>query len=572
MTIEFQKISIQNFLSIGNTPIEILLNKSPTTLISGKNGSGKSILTDSLSFALYGKPYRKINIPQLINSVNRKNCLVTVSFKKGADEYIIERGLAPKIFNIHKNGVLINQDASSRDYQNVLEKNILSMTFKSFTQIVILSTSTFIPFMQLSCQERRNIIEDILDIQIFSKMNSLLKEKYAKEKDLKKDLISNEKLVNQKIEINKKHLEQYTKEKHDSVESIQEKITELHGKLSATEIEISLNESSRLAYQIELQKLNVHDFKAKQDSISRSVSHLEAIIKNLKKENDFFHSTDSCPTCLQHIDDSFKVGKIQFNGDTIQDHSKKIEELSVMKEKLSSVLSKMKDLQENINFHTNTIKVLNSTVSNHRENIASYESHLSDSVDKNKEGVTSVISEIKNSEEELKAIQIEKEKNLKNLRNYEIALDVLKDSGIKSKIIKQYIPVINKLINSYLREMDFSIQFNLNEEFEETIKSPYLERFSYSSFSEGEKARIDLALLFTWREISKLRNSSSTNILLLDEVFDGSLDEEARDSLLKILGTLKNTNVLVISHHETLFDKFHSYIKVTKQNGFTRIN
>ena len=574
MKIEFETIRIKNFMSVGNDPIEIFLNRSKSTLVSATNGSGKSVvMIDSITFALYGKPYRKINKPQLVNSINQKGCMVEVEFKRGKDKFKIERGIKPNVFNIYKNDTLINQDSKAKDYQAYLEKNILGMNFKAFTQIVILSSSSFVPFMQLSPYERRNIIENILDISIFSKMNLILKERYKALKEKRKEINHEFDLKKQSLTLKKNHVEELNNNNKEKIELNNKKITK--EERSLFELEEQIEELDKKILDLVETVLDTESYDVLEKKIDKSKKakfKCKHIISENKDKIDFFEDNDTCPTCTQTIDPSFKKEKIQQYIDKNQELSEKLEEVQALNESLVSKKEKDEDLKDQIRRLKSSKKVLTSNKQTVEKNIKNLKEENEGFKSSDKENLQSHLKEIKELREEYMFLIKEKEETFNKLELFAVGLELLEDSGIKTKIIKQYIPVINKQINNYLKTMDFSVSFHLDETFSETIKSSYRDKFSYESFSEGEKARIDLALMFTWREISRLRNSASTNLLILDEVFDGSLDSDARDSLLLILDTLKNTNVFVISHFgDALYDKFRSFIKISKENNFTKI-
>ena len=565
----FNTIKWKNFLSTGNQFTEIELDKHPSTLIQGTNGAGKSTILDALCFALFNKPFRKINKPQLVNSINEKDCVVQVEFTIGNVVWNVVRGIKPAKFEIYKNDVIVDQAAANTDQQKWLEQNVLKMNYKAFTQVVILGSSTFVPFMQLTAAHRREVIEDILDIQIFSTMNVLLKDRIRAILEQQRDCGYELKSAEEKVKMQEEYIrnsqisnESVILKKQEELDKIEEEIFDLQKQinmLEAENLDIDANTTEMDAIQRQLRKL--HELKFK---ISHNKSDAE---KNL----DFFHDNDTCPTCTQTIEKQFKDRKItDLRGKTLQ----YVDALSEMEEQLLELDGKFTLLQErrdikksNVSkiFHiSNIIKRNENSIFNLRDEI----NRLSDSPDIAKmQGKLEVYQE-EYVRTERKCSEVSKQKT-----EYEVVSNLLKDSGIKARIIKKYIPVINKLINKYLTSMDFYVNFTLDEEFNEVIKSRYRDVFSYASFSEGEKQKIDLALLFTWREIAHMKNSVSTNLLLLDEIFDSSLDASATEDLLKILKNIdKNTNVFVISHKgEILIDKFDSNIRFNKVSDFSKI-
>ena len=567
----FKKIKFKNFGSFGNNMTEIVLDKNNSTLICGNNGSGKSFaFLDSITFALFGKPFRKINIPQLVNTVNEKGCLVEIEFERGSDTYIVRRGLGPRLFEIYKNGDLLNQDAKSLDYQELLEQQILKMNYKTFTQVVILGSSAFVPFMQLSASDRRNVIENILDINIFSTMNVVLKGKilslketlknYASKIEIEKAKISSqENLINT---LEKKNKED-NQEKLDRIEELKTNILEKESwiicNLSNPEEDININ--------LEQTKKN----KSKILSITKAIAEVEAEQKKFEKEIKFFQENKTCPTCSQNIDDSVKKSKILSNNLEISDiqnkvdlGNKSIKDIEMQNQSLENAL---KELQKTLDH----VKQLNRDIEAFKTEIKRIESSLKK---------TSFTDEIHTQSEHLKThksnlslLDEEKQQFSDDLMYHELASDLLKDGGVKAKIIKYYLPHMNKFINKFLTSMDFFVQFHLDEEFNEHIKSRHRDEFSYMNFSEGEKMRIDLALLLSWREVAKMKNSVHCNLLILDEVFDSSLDSVGMDELMKLLKSVsQNCNVYVISHKsDQLMDKFTNVITFEKKNNFSKM-
>ena len=567
--IVFKNVRWKNLLSTGNSFIEIQLNKSSNTLIIGDNGAGKSTILDALCFGLFNKPFRPIKKDQLINSVNQGGTLVEIEFMIGNREYLVKRGIKKNLFEIYRDGKLLNQDAKIKDYQEFLEKNILKLNFKSFTQIVILGMS-FIPFMQLRASDRRTIIEDLLDIEIFSVMNYLLRSKVAQNKDdigtvdialglseneqkltkIMIDKLKEDKTV--QIKKNKKDIEEheeFLKTHKENINQIIKKIEDLNE---------SISDESNARGKID----SLHDYQR----------DIEKNIDKYENEIEFYEKNEACNTCRQDIPKTFRKSMIEnFHakmhecgqallkiGNVLQEKEKRIHEIDTILSNVDLQKAEIAHNQNTIDACTQYIK----KVAKQNEEI----SQMADDIDEKKKelNVIGVDIEIYNKEKE-------KLSNQKYL--YELAATMLKDGGIKTRIIKQYLPIMNKLINKYLAEMDFFVSFNLDENFNESIKSRHRDEFTYDSFSEGEKMRIDLALLFTWRAVAKLKNSANTNLLILDEVFDSSLDAAGTDEFMRILNNLvKNTNVFVISHKgEILFDKFKSVLKFEKRKNFSQI-
>jgi DNA repair exonuclease SbcCD ATPase subunit len=569
--ITFEKCRWKNFLSTGNSFTELLLTKSTNTLIIGQNGAGKSTILDALTFGLFGKPFRKINKPQLLNSINNANCVVEVEFKIGKKNYKVVRGIKPNLFEIFCDGVLVNQDAKSKDYQEHLEKNILKLNYKSFTQVVILGSASFVPFMQLSPADRRAIIEDLLDIQIFSSMNNVVKIKLSSIKDDQKDSEYEMKLTAEKIKLQKQNVEDNKKNTKDLLAKKQKELEDNTTFIEKTNVDVSL-----IQKHIDVLLKGIQD-RESQENKNKKLFQIEAKFENntkkLKKEIEFYEKNDNCPTCQQVIGNEHKEKHISEKNEKliqISAASKKLDEEIL---RINNRIEAINDVQKRINEHQSEIIKLNTQVTQ----TTKYNLTIIDEI-QSLNNSTNILetddSKLKELKKELESL-VEKAKELSvEKQYYEFAATLLKDTGIKTKIIKQYLPVMNKLINKYLSAMDFFVNFNLNENFEETIKSRHRDVFSYASFSEGEKMRIDLALLFTWRQVAKLKNSTNTNLLILDEVFDSSLDAVGTEEFLKILNTLDSkTNVFVISHKgDQLFDKFRSVIKFKKTNNFSQVD
>jgi len=564
----FKKLRWKNLLSTGNIFTEIDLAKSNNTLIVGENGAGKSTILDALAFSLFGKPFRKINKPQLMNSITKKDLVVEVEFSILSNEYKIVRGIKPTVFEVYQNGNLLNQSAEMKDYQEILEKQILKFNFKSFCQVVVLGSASFIPFMQLSSSQRREIIEDLLDLQIFTTMNSLLKDKIQ---DNNEDLInisSDQKVVTEKIKIIKRHLQE---KQNDNEKLVADKISVIED--TNDKIENLYNQYSELENEVKYLTEIIQD----QPKISKKVNQLsqlrhkiEAKRAMLDKDINFFLQHEGCPTCKQVIDSNFKSKAIVEKSLEVGNINTALEDLVKQYEEANVNLDKMMKIQRDLNDKRIKQSVQSSTI----KSLTNYRNQLEKEIQQ--------INQVQEADEEDKMTELEAELNsvaaryndsMDQKQIYAASAMLLKDSGIKARIIKQYVPVINKLIGKYLSAMDFFVQFELDEEFNETIKSRFRDDFSYASFSEGEKMRINLAILFTWRAVAKLRNSVSTNLLILDEIMDSSMDSNGTDEFLKILNNLtSDTNTFIISHKtDQMYDKFANVIKFEKHKNFSRI-
>jgi len=567
--IVFKVIRWKNLLSTGNQFTEINLYNSGNTLIVGTNGAGKSTLLDALTFVLFGKSFRNINKPQLMNTITKRDLLVEVEFTIGKNNYLIRRGMKPNVFEVYCNDTLLNQSAEMRDYQEILEKQILKCNYKTFCQVDILGSASFVPFMQLPAAQRRAVIEDLLDLQVFTNMNVLLKEQIQQNNQ---DILENsykKKLVDEKIKLLKDHLAEVTKKSTAFVEEKKNIIKSLRANIPEKQKNIDIANS-------EIDNLNNSIKHIDQAALKTKVSKLETLKfeltskkEMLKKEIYFFENHEHCPTCNQNIDSKLSCDKVQMGTD-------KIKELDDGLTKLQVLLS---DVKESLMLYDSTMAI----ISAHKNTIATNELSISQLEWK----ISSIENEIKSATQnisessDLKIVDFEKQLTLIAKEHNELhehravlshAAGLLKDGGIKTKIINQYIPIINKLINKYLSAMDFFVDFQLNGQFEETIKSRHRDEFSYASFSEGEKQRIDLALLFTWRVVAKLRNSMSTNLLILDEVFDSSLDNNSTEMLMQILNTIgSECSLFVISHKDHLIEKFPNIIRFTKNKNFSRI-
>lgn len=564
----FKKLRWRNFLSTGQHWTEIDLYRHKSTLVIGENGAGKSTMLDALAFALYGKPFRNINKPQLLNSVNKKNLEVELEFVIGTFNYKIIRGLKPNVFEIYRNDELLNQDAAVRDYQVFLEQNILKMNFKSFGQIVVLGSATFTPFMQLPAAHRREVIEDLLDIQVFSTMSNLLKEKVAANKT---DLIGAQyesEMTSKMLESSKEHNDELRRLKSIEVDRLKSKAKELMEFMDDEQTAIDAIEA--IIQTCVDSTADRGEVRSKYDEVRSAINKADLMIKQLTKDLTFFEQNDDCPTCRQGIDHDFKHT-------TIQQSLSKIEQFSTGKEKADA---KLVELQQRLDQIAEIDKEANQATlkaGEHRANIKMIRQQLigikNDLVNAEKEVEEVSTDRIKELSKQLQAIESRKAELTFERETLAVATNILKDGGIKTRIIRQYIPVINKLINKYLSSLEFYVDFNLDEQFNETIKSRFRDEFSYGSFSEGEKMRINLSILFAWRAVARLRNSVSTNLLIMDEVFDSSLDVSGTDEFLKIINELTiDSNVFIISHKgDQLIDKFEHTLNFIKEKGFSRL-
>lgn len=565
----FKKLRWKNLLSTGNVFTEIDLTLKNTTLIVGENGAGKSTMLDALSFGLFGKPFRKVNKGQLINSINNKGMVVEVEFGIGNKEYKIERGAKPNIFNVYQDGTLINHDASTNDYQDMLDKHILKINHKTFSQIVVLGSASFVPFMQMTAAHRREVIEDLLDIQIFTVMNILLKDKISLNRTNITEADYAIHGIEEKIELEQQHLQEIKNNNEELINQKQQQIITIQGEVNEANIKI---EQSQAEVARQSDNINDHDkVRTRREKVVALVSQLDNKYDKIRKENEFFLSNNDCPTCRQGIAHDHR-SEIVDSGNT------QLGEIEQAKQKISEELNRLDTRLTAIADVTRTVAGINQEVYNALSGVRIKEGFIKSIQNEINQLSTSTHTEINitrlaDLKKQLKEQTVRRETLGKERVTLETASVLLKDTGIKTKIIRQYVPVINKLINKYLASMDFFVNFELNESFEETLKSRFRDEFSYASFSEGEKSRIDLALLFTWRAISKLRNSTSTNLLILDEVFDGSLDSQGNEELLKIIQTLtEGNNVFVISHKtDAYIDKFDRVLKFEKQKNFSRM-
>ena len=566
----FKKVRYKNFLSTGNQFIEIQLDRSQSTLVVGENGAGKSTMLDALCFGLFQRPFRNIKKDQLINSINEKECVVEVEFVIGQNYYKIIRGIKPNTFEIWCNDVMLNQDAAQRDYQKHLESTILKLNFRSFTQVVILGNASFVPFMQLRARHRRQVVEEILDIEIFSKMNLLFREKQKNQDEIIKQSDFNCQLIDSKIESQKKHIEDMSGNKQQIIEKRKLEIEKAQTDIDNYNLDIDKVKTERA----ELQKQILDESKV--NSKHKQLHNLEAKLENTcskhKKDLGFFQTHNDCPTCQQAIDEAFKSTMIGKKAEKIQELEGALgqieKDIKSAEDRLDVINKTMVTIREKellINRYETSVNEIKKYIESKENEI--YE--LSD--EKFTSGVaTGKLEELR---EQLTAAETAKVKHKEQKTYLDTARYLMQDTGIKTKIIKQYLPIMNQLINKNLADMDFFVNFTLDDEFNETIKSRHRDEFNYHSFSEGEKLRIDLAILFTWREIAKLKNSTNTNLLILDEIFDSSLDASGTDEFMRILSNkLAKENVFVISHKgDTLLDKFPSVLKFEKYKNFTRM-
>ena len=566
--IKFKKIRWKNFLSTGDHWTEINFLEKNTNLIIGHNGSGKSTLLDALTFVLFNKPFRKINKSQLVNTVNERECLVELEFDVNARDYVVRRGIRPNTFDIEVNGSPLHRQADDRSNQRILEDNILKVNYKSFTQIVILGSSTFVPFMQLNAPNRREVIEDLLDIRIFSFMNNLLKDKIRLKKEQVRSLKLKKENLQDKIKMQEKFITEIENRSKEDIKSKKEKINEL---IKEAEKCVNTNE------ELELEVTGLTEDQEKvtgADKKLRKLNNLKGKLSNkvstITKEHKFFTDNTVCPTCTQDIEEDFRLNRIK-------DAQSKAKELQTGYQELEKAIKNEEDRERLFTTLTKEITKLNNVISQNNTRISGFNRQIRD-----------LESEIQKFTEQLKNRNIEHEKlnefkeslqktdnelsdRSQDIVHHDFAYSLLKDDGVKTKIIKKYLPLINQQVNRYLQMMDFYINFKLNEEFIETVESPIHEHFSYSSFSEGEKMRIDLALLFTWREVARVKNSVNTNLLIMDEVFDSSLDGFGVDEFMKIIRfVIKDANIFVISHKSDLHDKFDHLIKFSKERGFSK--
>jgi DNA repair exonuclease SbcCD ATPase subunit len=565
--IVFEKIRWKNFLSTGNVFSEVDLTSARTNLIVGTNGAGKSTILDALTFSLFGKPFRKINKPALVNSINEKDCLVEIEFRIGKMEYKVVRGIKPNKFEIYCNGQLWNQESTLVEQQKNFEANVLKMNYKSFTQIVVLGSSTFVPFMRLPLAQRREIIEDILDIQVFSTMNVLLKDKVRENNEEIKTLDYQIHILEEKIDIQKKYMLDLEKKNKEEIVRKENKISELLQNENEFHLEIARLTEEVQKHSEEMKE--VSNSKVKLKKLNTFLFKIHSKLKNCQKEHDFFSDNHVCPTCTQELDEDFRQEKIN-------EGASELNKMNTGVEELLSEIAKEEEREKTFTTLSDKVMQLNASISQSNFSITSIKKSISDiegeikelegsNPDKKAEFVK--LEGLVKNKKELGATQAENKKDRDTLL---VASQLLKDNGIKTRIIKTYLPAMNQLINQYLQSMDFYVNFTLDENFEEIIKSRYRDVFTYDSFSEGEKSRIDIALLLTWRSIAKLKNSVDTNLLILDEIFDGSLDQQGGMDLSWILRNFdENSNVYVISHKEQMDGKYGRTINATKEKNYS---
>lgn len=565
----FHKIRWRNFLSTGNQFSEIDFEKNNTNLIVGTNGAGKSTVLDALTFVLFNKPFRRINKPQLVNTTNEKDCLVEIEFSINNRDYLVRRGIKPNIFDIEVNGVSLHKEADDRANQRILEENILKLNYRSFTQIVILGSSTFVPFMQLATSHRREVIEDLLDIRIFSAMNSLIKDKIREKKDQIKSLELKKETLKDKMKMQQSFIEELENRGNANINSNKEKIANLDSEIGDYMTHISTVESS-LVDKTKLQEelIGAGDKLLKLNNLKGKLSQK---VSTITQEHKFFTENTVCPTCTQTIEEEFRLNRIA-------DAQNKAKELQKGFQELEETIKLEQDRERQFTVLSKEITKLNHEISQNNTRISLNQRQIRD-LESEIQTIAQNLANRNTEHEKLEEFQTNLQKTFEDLSKkkeeivyYDFAYSLLKDDGVKTKIIKKYLPFINQQVNRYLQMMDFYINFHLDEEFNETVKSPIHEDFSYSSFSEGEKMRIDLALLFTWREVARVKNSVNTNLLIMDEVFDSSLDGFGTDEFLKIIRyVIKDANIFVISHKADLHDKFESVIRFEKVKGFSRM-
>ena len=566
----FKSVTYKNFLATGNNPITISLDSTNTTLIVGQNGAGKSTIIEAIVFALFNKSFRKVNKSQLINSINEKDCLVEVVFQIGTTEWLVRRGMKPGIFEIHKNGVLLDQQSSAVDQQKWFEQYVLKLNYKSFTQIVVLGSSTFVPFMQLPAASRREIIEDLLDIRIFSTMNVILKDKVKTSTEELRNYETDIAFLKEKAEMQSNHIKSLEKTARKTISQKEDKIVELEEGIKTLDGEIEFSNSLVNQMMTELSKFDGVDKQVKK--LEKEITTNVNLISRTKKEQNFFEENDVCPKCTQsltaevktkHIDQASKI--INESTKIVEKYKKQLEKADKLIKKQTDMNREVSDINWSVKSKLQTIKTTQKIISDIKNEIEELRNDNLD-IDGEKEKLVAIGNQGLSVQKSIGEVKETK-------RKYDVISSLLKDGGIKSMIIRKYLPVMNQLINKYLQELDFYVNFTLDEEFSESIKSRHRDDFTYSSFSEGEKMRIDLALMFTWRAIAKLKNSANTNLLILDEVFDSSLDVGGTDEFLRIIrGVQDDTNVFIISHKgDVLLDKFDRVMKFDKVKNFSKV-
>ena len=567
--ITFQKIRWRNFLSTGNQFTEVNFQEHHTNLIIGTNGAGKSTILDALTFVLFNKPFRKINKPQLVNTTNERDCLVEIEFTINTREYTVRRGIKPAMFDIIVNGTPLHREADDRAMQRILEENILKLNYKSFTQIVILGSSTFVPFMQLTSANRREVIEDLLDIRIFSAMNNILKDKMREKKDQVKSLNLKKDNLKDKLEMQQNFIEELENRGNANINTNKEKIANLDNEVGVYMKEnASIEEDVRSLTKEQENVIGAGDKLVKFNNLKGKISQK---VSAITKEHKFFNENTVCPTCTQTIEEEFRLNRIT-------DAQNRAKELKEGYEELENAIKFEQERERQFNALSKEITKLTHGISQNNTRISLNQRQIRD-LEHEIQTIAENLANRNSEHEKLEEFKENLQKTIEDLSNkkqeivyHDFVYSLLKDDGVKTKIIKKYLPFINQQVNRYLQMMDFYINFHLDEEFNETVKSPIHEDFSYSSFSEGEKMRIDLALLFTWREVARVKNSANTNLLIMDEVFDSSLDGFGTDEFLKIIRyVIKDANIFVISHKSELHDKFESVIRFEKVKGFSRM-
>ena len=568
--IVFKKVRYKNFLSTGQQFIEIQLDRSSKTLVVGENGAGKSTMLDALCFGLFQRAFRSIKKEQMVNSINEKDCVVEVEFIIGQNEYKIVRGIKPNIFEIWCNNVMLNQDAAVRDYQKHLESTILKLNFRSFTQVVILGNASFVPFMQLRARHRRQVVEEILDIEIFSKMNLMFREKQKLQDEVIKQSDFNCQLIDGKIESQKKHIEDMSGNNQQLIEKKQIEIRQAQTDIDNYKLDVDKVNKEKVELQNEI--LDESKINNKYKQLHNMEAKLENTCSKHKKDLEFFETHNDCPTCQQAIDEAFKSTMIDKKKNKVIEidsaMSQLVKEITTTEQRLHSINETMVAIREKellVNRYETSISEIQRYMTNKQNEV--------DELEDDKFTTGAATGKLEELQEQLTEAESAKVKQKEQKTYLDTARYLMQDTGIKTKIIKQYLPIMNQFINKNLADMDFFVNFTLNEEFKETIKSRHRDEFNYHSFSEGEKLRIDLSILFTWREIAKLKNSMNTNLLILDEIFDSSLDSSGTDEFMRILtNKLAKENVFVISHKgDTLLDKFPSVLKFEKYKNFTRM-